>query len=148
MLYVFDCVLSFSRFLCVSLALFVFSIAGIKWEPFYGAVWLLNGVAQSFGWPCNVKIVGNWFGGDAHRGAVFGFWSACVSMGNIVGGLVGFIVLEIGLGWEAVFIASALLLMWATFAVANFVASSPPVSSDEKSTFRFANCHDAHKLFV
>lgn len=78
----------------------LFGIAGlpsinIRSEAFYATVWCINGLAQSSGWPSNIKIMGNWFGGS-HRGAVFGIWSACVSIGNILGGFIGFAFLQSG----------------------------------------------------
>jgi OPA family glycerol-3-phosphate transporter-like MFS transporter 1/2 len=50
----------------------------------YLALWSLNGLVQSCGWPGNVAVMGNWFG-RGERGAVLGVWSGNASMGNIVG---------------------------------------------------------------
>ncbi|TNN71911.1 Sugar phosphate exchanger 3 [Liparis tanakae] len=50
----------------------------------YCALWVVNGLLQSAVWPCVVAVMGNWFG-KTGRGFVFGLWSACASVGNILG---------------------------------------------------------------
>uniref|UniRef100_A0A3Q3IUZ9 Sugar phosphate exchanger 3 n=1 Tax=Monopterus albus TaxID=43700 RepID=A0A3Q3IUZ9_MONAL len=50
----------------------------------YCSLWALNGLLQSAVWPCVVAVMGNWFG-QTGRGFVFGLWSACASVGNILG---------------------------------------------------------------
>ncbi|XP_025054703.1 sugar phosphate exchanger 3 isoform X1 [Alligator sinensis] len=64
-----------------------------KW--FYCCLWVLNGLLQSTGWPCVVAVMGNWFG-KAGRGFVFGLWSACASVGNILGAFLASCVLKYG----------------------------------------------------
>jgi len=53
-------------------------------EYVYIALWALNGLIQSSGWPTVVAVMGNWFG-KSSRGFVLGLWSACASVGNIIG---------------------------------------------------------------
>jgi len=55
-------------------------------KAFYLIIWALNGLVQSSGWPCVVAIIGNWFG-KTGRGFIFGLWSSCSSVGNILGSL-------------------------------------------------------------
>lgn len=50
----------------------------------YLVLWCLNGLIQSSGWPTVVAVMGNWFG-KSSRGFVLGLWSACASVGNIIG---------------------------------------------------------------
>uniref|UniRef100_A0A8C0VZ22 Major facilitator superfamily (MFS) profile domain-containing protein n=1 Tax=Castor canadensis TaxID=51338 RepID=A0A8C0VZ22_CASCN len=71
-----------------------------KW--FYCCLWIVNGLLQSTGWPCVVAVMGNWFG-KAGRGVVFGLWSACASVGNILGACLASSVLQYGYEnpWEA-----------------------------------------------
>uniref|UniRef100_H3B6R4 Sugar phosphate exchanger 3 n=1 Tax=Latimeria chalumnae TaxID=7897 RepID=H3B6R4_LATCH len=62
---------------------------------FYCTLWILNGLLQSTGWPCVVAVMGNWFG-KTGRGFVFGLWSACASVGNILGAFLASSVLQYG----------------------------------------------------
>lgn len=73
-----------------------------KW--FYCCLWILNGLLQSTGWPCVVAVMGNWFG-KAGRGFVFGLWSACASVGNILGAFLASSVLQYG--YEYAFLVTA-----------------------------------------
>ncbi|KAJ6659984.1 hypothetical protein lerEdw1_018181 [Lerista edwardsae] len=73
-----------------------------KW--FYCCLWIVNGLLQSTGWPCVVAVMGNWFG-KAGRGFVFGLWSACASVGNILGAFLASSVLQYG--YEFAFLVTA-----------------------------------------
>lgn len=73
-----------------------------KW--FYCGLWIVNGLLQSTGWPCVVAVMGNWFG-KAGRGVVFGLWSACASVGNILGACLASSVLQYG--YEYAFLVTA-----------------------------------------
>ncbi|XP_074863425.1 sugar phosphate exchanger 3 [Carettochelys insculpta] len=73
-----------------------------KW--FYSCLWVVNGLLQSTGWPCVVAVMGNWFG-KAGRGFVFGLWSACASVGNILGAFLASCVLQYG--YEYAFLVTA-----------------------------------------
>lgn len=56
-------------------------------EYVYITLWALNGLVQSSGWPTVVAVMGNWFG-KSSRGFVLGLWSACASVGNIIGAVM------------------------------------------------------------
>ncbi|XP_064145716.1 sugar phosphate exchanger 3 isoform X1 [Loxodonta africana] len=73
-----------------------------KW--FYCSLWIVNGLLQSTGWPCVVAVMGNWFG-KAGRGVIFGLWSACASVGNILGAFLASSVLQYG--YEYAFLVTA-----------------------------------------
>uniref|UniRef100_A0A8D0GFN3 Sugar phosphate exchanger 3 n=1 Tax=Sphenodon punctatus TaxID=8508 RepID=A0A8D0GFN3_SPHPU len=73
-----------------------------KW--FYCCLWIVNGLLQSTGWPCVVAVMGNWFG-KSGRGFVFGLWSACASVGNILGAFLASSVLQYG--YEYAFLVTA-----------------------------------------
>ena len=45
--------------------------------------WIVNGFAQSTGWPGNVKAMAEWTPA-AQRGSVMGIWSTCYQVGGIV----------------------------------------------------------------
>lgn len=62
---------------------------------FYCVLWVCNGLLQSAVWPCVVSVMGNWFG-KSGRGFVFGLWSACASVGNILGAFLASSVLKYG----------------------------------------------------
>ncbi|XP_026859703.1 sugar phosphate exchanger 3 isoform X2 [Electrophorus electricus] len=62
---------------------------------FYCCLWVLNGLLQSAVWPSVVAVMGNWFG-KSGRGFVFGLWSACASVGNILGAFLASSVLKYG----------------------------------------------------
>ncbi|XP_052494484.1 sugar phosphate exchanger 3 isoform X6 [Budorcas taxicolor] len=100
-------VLSFG--MCSSaLVVFVFGTV-TEWLHFYNkglycSLWILNGLLQSTGWPCVVAVMGNWFG-KAGRGVVFGLWSACASVGNILGACLASSVLQYG--YEYAFLVTA-----------------------------------------
>uniref|UniRef100_A0ABI7YJ63 Sugar phosphate exchanger 3 n=1 Tax=Felis catus TaxID=9685 RepID=A0ABI7YJ63_FELCA len=100
-------VLSFG--MCSS-ALVVFVFGPVtEWLHFYNkglycCLWIGNGLLQSTGWPCVVAVMGNWFG-KAGRGVVFGLWSACASVGNILGACLASSVLQYG--YEYAFLVTA-----------------------------------------
>ncbi|XP_007950953.1 sugar phosphate exchanger 3 [Orycteropus afer afer] len=101
------CVLSFG--MCSSaLVVFVFGTL-TEWLHFYNkwfycCLWIVNGLLQSTGWPCVVAVMGNWFG-KAGRGVIFGLWSACASVGNILGACLASSVLQYG--YEYAFLVTA-----------------------------------------
>ena len=95
-----------------SVTVFVFGCV-FQWTQFYSkpayvAIWLLNGFLQSAGWPSVVAVMGNWFG-KGSRGLVMGVWSACASVGNIIGALLVATVLDYGYDYAFLLTASVLL---------------------------------------
>ncbi|KAK7101363.1 sugar phosphate exchanger 3-like [Littorina saxatilis] len=107
-----------------SVSVFVFGCV-FEWthtysKPGYIAVWLLNGFLQSTGWPSVVAVMGNWFG-KGSRGLVMGVWSACASVGNIIGALLVATVLDFG--YEYAFLMTSCVLMGG--AILNFVGLVP-----------------------
>lgn len=72
----------------------------------YVGLWVLNGLLQSAVWPCVVAVMGNWFG-KAGRGFVFGLWSACASVGNILGAFLASSVLKYG--YEYAFLVTSVV---------------------------------------
>ncbi|CAN2387223.1 Solute carrier family 37 [Pristimantis euphronides] len=91
-----------------AVTMFVFGTV-TEWLHFYNKVfycllWVINGLLQSTGWPCVVAVMGNWFG-KSGRGVVFGLWSACASVGNILGAFLASSVLQYG--YEYAFLVTA-----------------------------------------
>ncbi|XP_035807299.2 sugar phosphate exchanger 3 [Amphiprion ocellaris] len=72
----------------------------------YCFLWILNGLLQSAVWPCVVAVMGNWFG-KTGRGFVFGLWSACASVGNILGAFLASSVLKYG--YEYAFLVTSVV---------------------------------------
>lgn len=72
----------------------------------YCGLWVLNGLLQSAVWPCVVAVMANWFG-KAGRGFVFGLWSACASVGNILGAFLASMVLKYG--YEYAFLVTSVV---------------------------------------
>lgn len=104
-------------------------------KPAYIAIWLLNGFLQSTGWPSVVAVMGNWFG-KGSRGLVMGVWSACASVGNIIGALLVAAVLDYG--YEYAFLMTASVLL--AGALLNFFGLVPspldvglPMPEDDKA---------------
>jgi len=64
-------------------------------KVFYSVIWCFNGLIQSTGWPSVVAVMGNWFG-KSGRGLVFGIWSSCASVGNIIGAVLTASVIDYG----------------------------------------------------
>uniref|UniRef100_A0A667ZXT5 Sugar phosphate exchanger 3 n=1 Tax=Myripristis murdjan TaxID=586833 RepID=A0A667ZXT5_9TELE len=97
--------------LCGSAAVeFVFGTV-TEWLHFYNiylycGLWVLNGLLQSAVWPCVVAVMGNWFG-KSGRGFVFGLWSACASVGNILGAFLASSVLKYG--YEYAFLVTSVV---------------------------------------
>lgn len=73
---------------------------------FYVCFWILNGLCQSTGWPTAVAIMGNWFG--ENKGLIFGIWSSCASVGNVIGSLLCSAV--VNYGYEYGFLVPAAML--------------------------------------
>uniref|UniRef100_A0A6I8SJ95 Glucose-6-phosphate exchanger SLC37A2 n=1 Tax=Xenopus tropicalis TaxID=8364 RepID=A0A6I8SJ95_XENTR len=48
---------------------------------------ILNGLAQTTGWPSVVTCMGNWFG-KGKRGFIMGIWNSHTAVGNILGSLI------------------------------------------------------------
>ncbi|XP_044535636.1 sugar phosphate exchanger 3 isoform X4 [Gracilinanus agilis] len=91
-----------------------------KW--FYCSLWILNGLLQSTGWPCVVAVMGNWFG-KAGRGVIFGLWSACASVGNILGACLASSVLQYGYEYSLAYACLKLVnysfFFWLPFYLSN-----------------------------
>ncbi|KAM9845898.1 sugar phosphate exchanger 3 [Aulostomus maculatus] len=72
----------------------------------YCSLWVLNGLLQSAVWPCVVAVMGNWFD-KTGSGFIFGLWSACASVGNILGAFLASSVLKYG--YEYAFLVTSVV---------------------------------------
>ncbi|EYB88669.1 hypothetical protein Y032_0243g3489 [Ancylostoma ceylanicum] len=91
-------------------------------KPLYAFLWISGGLFQSVGWPTEICIVGNWFGHNS-RGAVMGLWSACASVGNIIGTMISSKLVL--MGYQYAFAANAILLFVFGFIVYINLKSAP-----------------------
>jgi MFS transporter, OPA family, solute carrier family 37 (glycerol-3-phosphate transporter), member 3 len=96
--------------LCSSLLYSVIIILGysnayLPWLFF--VTWGLQGLVQSTVWPGTVAVLGHWFT-RTHRGKIMGAWSSCGSFGNIVGALIGGLILSFNQSWMVVTLTFAL----------------------------------------
>ncbi len=92
---------------------------------------LVNGFAQSTGWPGNIKAMSEWttFG---NRGQVMGFWSTCYQVGGIVA--TWFATLMLGYwGWRASFFGPAIVVALVGILVLVFLKPGPNASAGKSS---------------
>ncbi|MFT3772031.1 MAG: MFS transporter [Minicystis sp.] len=72
------------------------------------AAMILNGLAQSTGWPGNVKAMAEWTPPE-RRGAVMGVWATCYQVGGIAATTIAAMCVR-AWGWPGGFIGPALIL--------------------------------------
>jgi sugar phosphate permease len=75
---------------------------------FFLIPWVLNGFAQSTGWPGCAKTFSRWFA-RGERGTVMGIWLTCYQVGPLVATLLA-TWLMVAYGWEMAFFGPALLV--------------------------------------
>jgi sugar phosphate permease len=86
----------------------------------FGAWFLLNGLAQSTGWPGNTRVVAEWTTRE-NRGTVMGLWSTCYQLGGLVATVLAG-QLAARFGWRSAMLVPAAAL----FAVGIVVLTSLP----------------------
>ena len=69
---------------------------------------MINGLAQSSGWPGNIKAMAEWVP-SAQRGRTMGLWSTCYQVGGIAASFVATRLLQ-AYGWRGAFIGPGLLI--------------------------------------
>jgi sugar phosphate permease len=93
---------------------------------------LVNGLAQSTGWPGNTRAVASWTP-PARRGAVMGVWATCYQVGGIAATAFATYMM-VHHGWRAAFWAPAVilaavgLLVFLTLREGPHVSAAPPVA--------------------
>lgn len=84
-----------------------------------------NGLFQSTGFPACVTILGNWISKKT-KGRVYGIWSSCHNIGNIVGFVFGMIANDnTDIGWQYSILFSSLFMFINTVLIGVFVVSNP-----------------------
>lgn len=89
---------------------------------------LVNGLAQSTGWPGNVKAMAEWTMPE-NRGAVMGVWSTCYQVGGIAATALAVRLLA-SLGWRAAFWGPALGIALVGALVLLFLKPGPGSSEE------------------
>ncbi|APR77889.1 Glycerol-3-phosphate transporter [Minicystis rosea] len=92
--------------LASSLACFAFGASGAG--TLFIVAWLANGLAQSTGWPGNIKAMAEWTPPEK-RGAVMGMWSTCYQIGGIIATNIAVRFLK-AWGWSWAFYGPALII--------------------------------------
>jgi sugar phosphate permease len=85
----------------------------------------LNGLAQSTGWPGNVKAMQQWTTPES-RGRVMGVWATCYQVGGIAATAFAASMLARG-GWRAAYFGPAAVIAVVGLLVLAFVPSRPPL---------------------
>lgn len=122
-----------------SISLFFFGVVsewlGIYSKTYYISFWIINGLAQSTGWPTIVAIMGNWFS-KSGRGLIFGAWSANASVGNILGALMVAKSLKYGYQYSFLITSSVLfaagIILFFGIVVSPTEIGLPDPTKDEK----------------
>jgi sugar phosphate permease len=92
----------------IASAVACFAFGASSAGTFFIVAWLANGLAQSTGWPGNVKAMAEWTPPD-RRGSVMGIWSTCYQVGGIVATNLAARFLRAG-GWSWAFYGPAVLI--------------------------------------
>ena len=90
----------------VAAACFLLGFATTAW--LFVALFILNGLFQSSGWPGTVKAMGAWFT-PKERGTVMGFWATCYQVGGLVATAAA-TFLFVQFGWRWAFLGPAILV--------------------------------------
>jgi sugar phosphate permease len=89
-----------------ALACFAFGLSSVG--ALLLAAMFVNGLAQSSGWPGNIKAMAEWVPSD-QRGRTMGLWSTCYQVGGIVASLVATRFLK-AYGWRGSFLGPAVVI--------------------------------------
>ena len=95
---------------------------------------MINGIAQSSGWPGNVKAMAEWVP-SSQRGRTMGLWSTCYQVGGIAANFLAARLLK-AYGWRGSFIGPGLILALVGVLVLVFLRKGPlaPASSSPPGT--------------
>ena len=95
---------------------------------------MINGIAQSSGWPGNVKAMAEWVP-SSQRGRTMGLWSTCYQVGGIAANILAARLLK-AYGWRGSFIGPGLILALVGVLVLVFLRKGPlaPASSSPPGT--------------
>jgi OPA family glycerol-3-phosphate transporter-like MFS transporter len=92
--------------------------------PLFTLAWVINRLVQAFGWPGMVKVASRWFPSSAH-GRVMAILSLSFLFGDALARAFMAQLLDVGLGWRAIFLINAALLLLGAFVAARLLKESP-----------------------
>ncbi len=96
--------------------------AGSGWAVFFAA-FFLNGLAQSTGWPGNIKAMAEWTTAR-NRGVTMGLWATCYQVGGMVATPIATALL-VAWGWRAAFFGPAVWVAIVGLSVLAFLRPGP-----------------------
>ncbi len=106
--------------LCASAACCA-AFGSARWAVAFGALFFLNGLAQSTGWPGTTRAMAEWTT-PRNRGTVMAFWCTCYQVGSIVASdFAGYLLRHSG--WRWAFFGPALWMLGVAALVLLFLKS-------------------------
>lgn len=87
------------------------------------AAMMLNGIAQSSGWPGNVKAMAEWVP-SSQRGRTMGLWSTCYQVGGVAASFLAARLLK-AYGWRSAFLGPGVILALVGVLVLVFLRKGP-----------------------
>jgi OPA family sugar phosphate sensor protein UhpC-like MFS transporter len=95
---------------------------------------MINGIAQSSGWPGNVKAMAEWVP-SSQRGRTMGLWTTCYQVGGIAANFLAARLLK-AYGWRGSFIGPGLIIALVGVLVLVFLRKGPlaPASASPAGT--------------
>jgi sugar phosphate permease len=107
--------------LASALACAAFGLSGGAFA--FGVCFLLNGLAQSTGWPGTTRVVAEWTTRE-NRGTVMGLWSTCYQVGGLAATLLAG-QLAARYGWRSALLVPAVALALVGLAVLLWLPKAP-----------------------
>lgn len=99
-------------------------VLGVGGILLFTILWSVNRFFQSMGWVGVVNVMSRWFRPDQY-GTAMGAMSISYQLGGAAGGIFAGCLLSMGLGWRALFLVPALVLLVHGLIVRRFVVNSP-----------------------
>jgi sugar phosphate permease len=97
------------------------AFGSLSWSFGFGALFFVNGLAQSTGWPGTTRAMAEWTT-PKNRGTVMAFWCTCYQVGSIVASdFAGYFSRRYG--WRAAFFGPALWMVGAALLILLFLKS-------------------------
>ncbi|HEY3669179.1 MAG TPA: MFS transporter, partial [Polyangiaceae bacterium] len=113
--------------LCASAACCA-AFGATSWAVGFGALFFLNGLAQSTGWPGTTRAMAEWTT-PKNRGTVMAFWCTCYQVGSIVASDVAGYLLRRH-GWRAAFFGPAAWMLGVALLILLFLKQRAKPGSD------------------
>src|SRR5882724_8852922 len=99
-----------------------------SWAMAFGALFFVNGLAQSTGWPGTTRAMAEWTT-PRNRGTVMAFWCTCYQVGSIVASdFAGYMLRRHG--WRAAFFGPAVWMLAVALLILLFLKGRIAPSTD------------------